>query len=91
MTLDAKKIPYEKVDIAADEEAKKKMRDLIGDPKALPPQLFNDDTYCGVSYGREYPSHNGNICIIYSGTSDKRPSEIGITSQQRTQFWSPFP
>ena len=27
----------------------------------------------------------------YSGTSDKGPSEIGTTSQKRTQFWTPFP
>lgn len=29
--------------------AKEKMRELIGDPKALAPQIFNDDQYCGVS------------------------------------------
>lgn len=49
MVLDSKKIEHEKVDVAASEDHKKKMRDLIGDPKALPPQLFNDDEYCGVS------------------------------------------
>lgn len=37
------------IDVAADEDAKKKMRDLIGDPSAVPPQIFNGDTYCGVS------------------------------------------
>lgn len=47
--LDSKKIAYEKVDIAASEDSKKKMRDLSGNPTALPPQLFNEDTYCGVS------------------------------------------
>ncbi len=49
MILDGKKIPYEKVDVAADEKGKKQMRELMGDPKAVPPQLFNGDTYCGVS------------------------------------------
>ena len=48
MILDGKKIQYEQIDVAASEEAKKKMRELIGDPKALPPQIFNGDTYCGV-------------------------------------------
>ncbi len=48
MILDSKKIEYVKLDVAADEDAKKRMRDLIGNDKALPPQLFNDDTYCGV-------------------------------------------
>ena len=38
----------EYVDIAASEEAKKKMRELMGDPKGLAPQIFNGDTYCGV-------------------------------------------
>ncbi|XP_033116873.1 SH3 domain-binding glutamic acid-rich-like protein 3 isoform X3 [Anneissia japonica] len=47
MILDGKKIAYEKVDIAADEESKKRMRELCGDPKALPPQLCNGDEYCG--------------------------------------------
>lgn len=49
MILDSKKIEYEKLDIAASEEYKETMRRLIGDPKALPPQLFNEDQYCGVS------------------------------------------
>ncbi len=49
MILDGKKIPYDKIDIAASEDEKKKMRDLAGNPKALPPQLCNDDNYCGVS------------------------------------------
>lgn len=49
MVLDSKKIQYEKIDIAADEDAKQKMRDGMGDPKGLPPQLFNGDDYCGVS------------------------------------------
>ena len=48
MILGGKKIPFNKIDVAADESAKQKMRDLIGDPKALPPQLFNGDTYLGV-------------------------------------------
>ena len=29
--------------------------------------------------------------VIYSGTSDKGHSEKGTTSQQRMQFWTPFP
>lgn len=49
MILDGKKIAYEKLDVAASEEYKKKMRELSGNPTAIPPQLFNGDTYCGVS------------------------------------------
>ena len=50
MVLGSKKIPYEKIDIAASDEDKAKMREVVGDPKALPPQLCNDDQYCGVSH-----------------------------------------
>ncbi len=48
MILDAKKIDYERLDVAADEDAKKRMRELSGNPSAIPPQLCNDDAYCGV-------------------------------------------
>ena len=37
------------IDVAASEDDKKKMRDLSGNPSAIPPQIFNGDTYCGVS------------------------------------------
>ena len=48
MILDSKNISYEAVDISVDQGAKQEMRDKVGDPKALPPQLCNDDVYCGV-------------------------------------------
>ena len=48
MVLDARKIDTEYIDVAADEQAKEKMRKLMGDPKGLPPQIFNEDQYCGV-------------------------------------------
>ena len=49
MVLDGKKIPYQTVDIASDTTGKDAMRSKSGNPTALPPQIFNDDTYCGVS------------------------------------------
>ena len=49
MILDSKMIPYEKKDISANGDDKAKMRAIVGDEKALPPQLCNGDTYCGVS------------------------------------------
>ena len=49
MILSGKKIAFEKVDVAASEDAKKKMRDIAGNQTALPPQLCNGDQYCGVS------------------------------------------
>ena len=36
------------IDVAASEEEKKKMRDIAGNPKAIPPQICNGDQYCGV-------------------------------------------
>ncbi|XP_031437200.1 SH3 domain-binding glutamic acid-rich-like protein 3 [Clupea harengus] len=45
--LDAKKIQYKAVDIAQDSSVKEEMRSRVGNPTAMPPQLFNGDTYCG--------------------------------------------
>jgi len=49
-TLDVKRIPFEKKDIAVDPDAKREFRSLmrIHDPRAATPQIFNGDTYCGV-------------------------------------------
>ena len=49
MILDSKKIDYDKVDIAGDDAAKEKMREVMGDPKGLPPQLTKGDVHLGVS------------------------------------------
>ncbi len=45
--LSSKKIQFESIDISSSEEDKTKMRELCGDEKALPPQIANDDVYCG--------------------------------------------
>lgn len=39
----------EYVDIAASEADKQKMRELMGDSKGLPPQIFRGEKYLGVS------------------------------------------
>ena len=49
MILDSKKVDYDKVDIAGNEEAKQRMREIMGDPKGLPPQLTKGDQHLGVS------------------------------------------
>lgn len=49
MILSSKKINFNKLDIAADENLRTKMREIMGDPKGLPPQLCNGEQYCGVS------------------------------------------
>lgn len=48
MVLSSKHIDVEYIDVAASEDAKKKMRELSGNPTAIPPQIFNEDQYCGV-------------------------------------------
>ncbi|XP_065653411.1 SH3 domain-binding glutamic acid-rich-like protein 3 [Hydra vulgaris] len=50
MVLDGKKIPYEVKDIASSEEAKTEMKHLAG-VDAHPPQIANDNVYCGDFFG----------------------------------------
>ncbi|XP_020621087.1 SH3 domain-binding glutamic acid-rich-like protein 3 [Orbicella faveolata] len=47
MILDSKRVDYDKVDIAGNDEAKQKMREVMGDPKGLPPQLIKGNTHLG--------------------------------------------
>ncbi|CAH1800891.1 unnamed protein product, partial [Owenia fusiformis] len=46
MVLNAAKIPYEIIDIASSDEGKAAMRAGAGS-KAIPPQIFNGEQYCG--------------------------------------------
>ncbi|XP_063079513.1 SH3 domain-binding glutamic acid-rich-like protein 3 [Engraulis encrasicolus] len=45
--LDAKKIQYKTLDITQDTSIKDEMRKKVGNPTAMPPQIFSGDTYCG--------------------------------------------
>uniref|UniRef100_A0A673MLU1 SH3 domain-binding glutamic acid-rich-like protein 3 n=1 Tax=Sinocyclocheilus rhinocerous TaxID=307959 RepID=A0A673MLU1_9TELE len=45
--LDSKKIKYFAVDIAGSTDVKEEMRKKVGNPSAMPPQVFNGDKYCG--------------------------------------------
>ncbi|KXJ14032.1 SH3 domain-binding glutamic acid-rich-like protein 3 [Exaiptasia diaphana] len=47
MILDGIKCNYSQVDISSDSDAKDKMREIVGDPHALPPQICRGDSYCG--------------------------------------------
>lgn len=49
MILDSKKIDYEKIDISSSEKLKNEMREIMGDPRGLPPRLAKGDQYLGVS------------------------------------------
>ncbi|XP_077568349.1 SH3 domain-binding glutamic acid-rich-like protein 3 isoform X2 [Stigmatopora nigra] len=61
MALDGKGIKYEKVDITASQEAKDKMRAIVGDPTALPPQICNGNQYCGDFVMFEVAVENGEL------------------------------
>ncbi|KAG5858100.1 SH3 domain-binding glutamic acid-rich-like protein 3 [Anguilla rostrata] len=45
--LDSKSIQYELIDISVGGAVREEMRSKAGKPTAVPPQLFNDDQYCG--------------------------------------------
>ncbi|XP_062996323.1 SH3 domain-binding glutamic acid-rich-like protein 3 [Elgaria multicarinata webbii] len=45
--LDGKHIEYNLVDISQDNALREEMRAKSGNPKAIPPQIFNGEHYCG--------------------------------------------
>ncbi|KAM6958833.1 SH3 domain-binding glutamic acid-rich-like protein 3 [Aplochiton taeniatus] len=45
--LESKSIKYELIDISVGGEVRDEMRSKAGNPTAVPPQLFNEDQYCG--------------------------------------------
>ncbi|XP_063287901.1 adapter SH3BGRL isoform X2 [Pelobates fuscus] len=71
-SLDAFKIEYEEKDIAANEENRKWMRENVpencrpatGNP--LPPQIFNDDKYCG-DYDAFFEAREDNAMYAFLG------------------------
>lgn len=63
MILDSLGVQYETVDVTepGHEKEREQMRTLCkkrnSQTVALPPQFFNDDTYCGVSIGARILDH----------------------------------
>ncbi|XP_020621098.1 SH3 domain-binding glutamic acid-rich-like protein 3 [Orbicella faveolata] len=45
--LEAQKLPFDVIDVAQDDIALEKMRQLAGNEEALAPQIANGDEYCG--------------------------------------------
>ncbi|XP_036372170.1 SH3 domain-binding glutamic acid-rich-like protein 3 [Megalops cyprinoides] len=45
--LESKSIQFELIDISVGGDVREEMRSKAGNPTALPPQIFNDDQYCG--------------------------------------------
>lgn len=86
--LDSKSIQYELVDISVGSEVRDEMRSKAGDPTAVPPQLFNEDQYCGV---RKTNFHQMKQCCS-SMHSVGFPSYChGFLSFNRTMKCSPRP
>ena len=46
--LEAQKLPFDVIDVAQDDVALEKMRELVGNEEALAPQIANGDECCGV-------------------------------------------
>ncbi|KAB5517971.1 hypothetical protein PHYPO_G00173680 [Pangasianodon hypophthalmus] len=45
--LESKNIRFELIDISVGGDVRDEMRTKSGNPKAAPPQIFNEDQYCG--------------------------------------------
>ena len=48
--LEAQKLPFDVIDVAQDDDALERMREIVGDEEALAPQIVNGEEYCGVCY-----------------------------------------
>lgn len=64
MILDSKKIDYDKVDIAGNDDAKQKMRELMGNQTGLPPRLTRGDTDLGGYDEFEDAVENGELSVF---------------------------
>lgn len=62
--LDSKKIMYKPLDITQDSSIKDEMRSRVGNPTAMPPQVFNGDTYCGVSESSLTPNLTTRLLLM---------------------------
>ncbi|XP_052328127.1 SH3 domain-binding glutamic acid-rich-like protein 3 isoform X1 [Oncorhynchus keta] len=63
--LESKSIQYELIDISVGGEVRDEMRSKAGNPTAVPPQIFNEDQYCGVRICEIRQTHNHNTVKRY--------------------------
>ncbi|XP_063080600.1 SH3 domain-binding glutamic acid-rich protein isoform X5 [Cavia porcellus] len=76
--LEANKIDFKELDIAGDEDNRRWMRENVpGEKKPqngipLPPQIFNEEQYCGVAKSPEETSSlpNGEVAGEAEGTTE---------------------
>lgn len=82
--LEALKVDYTELDIACNEENRMWMRKNVPEEKKpangipLPPQIFNEDSYCGVRTSAFIKKHTHKPCWYSVG------SFIFVVSQQKT-------
>lgn len=70
--LESKSIQFELIDISVGGEVRTEMRSKAGNPTAVPPQLFNEDQYCGVRtcawcrcFSKHFPFLSPSFCCTY--------------------------
>ncbi|XP_063126769.1 SH3 domain-binding glutamic acid-rich protein isoform X4 [Rattus norvegicus] len=90
--LEANKIDFKELDIAGDEDNRKWMRENVpGEKKPqngipLPPQIFNEEQYCGVTKSEEASSlPNGDVAGEAEGAAEgtEKAEESGETEAQK--------
>lgn len=85
--LEANKIDFKELDIAGDEDNRKWMRENVpGEKKPqngipLPPQIFNEEQYCGVSI--RFPGKFSCVCVYAQAPC----SVWGVTWGLISQHW----
>uniref|UniRef100_A0A8C2WYH2 SH3 domain-binding glutamic acid-rich-like protein 3 n=1 Tax=Cyclopterus lumpus TaxID=8103 RepID=A0A8C2WYH2_CYCLU len=83
--LESKSIQYELIDISVGREVCDEMRSKAGNPAAVPPQLFNEDQYCGVREAHVYVHVHVHVHVLPDWSSRKsRQCCIGISGEYRT-------
>ena len=69
MILGSKAFDVEYIDISSNPDAKQKMRQIVGDPNALPPQICRGDKYLGVC-SFSWMNYSCEVCFgVAGGTS----------------------
>lgn len=82
--LEANKIEFEEVDITMSEEQRQWMYKNIPPEKKpsqgnpLPPQIFNDDRYCG-DYDSFFESKESNTVFSFLGLKSRLASKVSIS------------
>jgi len=93
--LESKSIRYELIDISVGRELCDEMRSKAGNPAAVPPQLFNEDQYCGVRGAHTHThTHTHTHLRAAPGGASRHgigasvgPPKINVHETQRRHRW----